>query len=298
MSGRTTAGELLSRVRVVLCRPRNPQNLGAAARALRCGGLSRWTLVDPQCDPADPEATRVAVHAEGLLQLAAVAPDLKTALAGCAVSIGASARVRFERPPLPPTEACEQLLDTAERLARRPAKAPEPADRVAPRVRRPGGSLLGGEVALVFGDERAGLTTEESEICDLLTSIPSSPEQPSWNLAQAIAIYSFTLRQAALARESLRAREEGEAPAATGGRAHGKQRPPWREEKRAADAGQMAHIDGLLAQLLEHPLLHRQRLRRRLFVTLERARLSERESTLWSALLQRVKRLLDGERGF
>jgi tRNA/rRNA methyltransferase len=88
----------LRSVGFVLCRPRNPQNLGAAARALRCAGISRWAIVDPRT--LDFEAARrVAVHAEELLDKPRLCGSLREALAGCALSIGTTARLQGRAAP-------------------------------------------------------------------------------------------------------------------------------------------------------------------------------------------------------
>src|SRR5438067_10245304 len=98
----------LGAVRVILCRPRNPQNVGAAARALRCAGISRWAIVDPRT--LDFEAARrVAVHAEELLDKPVVCSDLAEAVRGCALTVGTTARPRPERPLLSPREEAERL---------------------------------------------------------------------------------------------------------------------------------------------------------------------------------------------
>jgi tRNA/rRNA methyltransferase len=57
-------------------------------------------------------------------------------------------------------------------------------------------------VAFVFGAERTGLSIESVQACGLLTSIPASPVYSSLNLAQAIQIVAFCLRQVALRQES------------------------------------------------------------------------------------------------
>src|SRR3954463_2869299 len=98
----------LGALRVVLCRPRNPQNLGAAARALRCAGISRWAVVDPRT--LDFEAARrVAVHAEELLDRPRICSTLSEALSGCALSVGTTARARPERPLLPAREGAGEI---------------------------------------------------------------------------------------------------------------------------------------------------------------------------------------------
>src|SRR5207302_958011 len=107
-----------------------------------------WSVVDPRTLDFDA-ARRVAVHAEELLDKPRICNTLQEALAGCTLSIGTTARPRPERPLLTPREA-----------ARRCASARGP-------------------VALVFGDERSGMTAPEVDAVDLLSSIPSSPDQPS-----------------------------------------------------------------------------------------------------------------------
>ena len=222
----------LGAVRFVLCRPRNPLNLGAAARALKNAGISRWAVVDPRT--LDFEAARrVAVHAEELLDKPRVAATLDEALQGCVLSVGTTTRTRAERPMLTPRQAAEKL--------------------VAAR----------GEVAVVFGDERSGLTADEVERVDLVSSIPSAPDQPSWNLAQAIAVYAYEVRMAALQLEQ-------------------RTRSPRAE----ADAGAVAAVDRALAGAAA--AVGRPAARRRLFRALDRAQLSGREAALWTAFLHAI----------
>lgn len=224
----------LGSVTFILCRPRNPQNIGAAARALRCAGISRWTIVDPRTVDFE-SARRVAVHAEELLDKPRIVPTLREALDGCALSVGTTARRRAERPMLTPREAAARL--------------------VAAR----------GEVAVVFGDERSGLTALEVEAVDLVSSIPGAPEQPSWNLAQAVAVYAYEVRMAALA-----------SPAR------------GRADRGAADPGALAAVDRALAEAAGRA--GKPGARRRLFKVLDRAGLSGREAALWTAFLRQLGR--------
>ena len=245
-------GRALERVRVVLVRTRNPMNLGAAARALRNAGISKWTLVDPQIDPEHPDVGRTAVKAEGLLQLARIVDTLPEALAGCALSIASTARERYDRSQLHPRAAAERMVTGALDLAKTAVAG------------------AAGEVVLVFGDETNGLHTEETDLCDLISTIPSAPEQPSWNLAQAVAIYAHELRSAALAAEH--------------------------DPERIADLADgrgLAALDRTLLAMLD--LFGRGRTRRRLYRTLERARLSRREAALWTGVLENLRRKLAGE---
>ena len=56
-----------------------------------------------------------------------------------------------------------------------------------------------GPVAVVFGDERSGLTNAEVERCHDLSAVPTDPSQPSINLAQAVLLYAYEVRMASLA---------------------------------------------------------------------------------------------------
>src|SRR5574343_556411 len=124
---------LLSRIRVVLCRPSHPGNIGAAARAMKTMGLSSLYLVDPKQFP-DPEADTRATGAVDLLERATITKSLKEALAGTAFAVALSARQRDIGPVLgAPRETVARLLTEAAES----------------------------DVALVFGNETVCLTNEE-----------------------------------------------------------------------------------------------------------------------------------------
>ncbi len=157
------------RVRFVLLRPRNPENLGAVARAMKNFAVPDWALVDPRTHDF-ATARRVAVHAEDVLDRPRVETSLEAAVADCVWVVGTSSRhVRGKR-RLAPREVAREA---AERLA-------------------------GGNVAIVFGDERSGMTNEEIDRCHDLSAAPTHPEQPSINLAQAALLYAYELRIASL----------------------------------------------------------------------------------------------------
>ena len=158
-------------VRFVLMRPRNPENLGAAARALCNFGFADWAIVDPRTLDFTA-ARRVAVHAEALLDRPRLTASLDEAVAGCAFVTGTSSRHVRGRQRLTPEEWAAEVV------------------RLSP----------GARVALVFGDERSGLSNAEIERCHALSSIPTLPAQPSLNLAQAILLYAYEAHRAALAQ--------------------------------------------------------------------------------------------------
>ncbi len=160
----------LSRLRVVLLEPSHPGNIGAAARALANMGVGRLVLVAPRCAIAEEARTRAAGGA-ALLEQAELVPDLATAVAGCRLLIGASARQRsLAWPQWSPREAAAHAIAEARH----------------------------GEVALLFGREDCGLSNEELQCCHAQLRIPSDERCSSLNLAMAVLLVSYELRLVAL----------------------------------------------------------------------------------------------------
>jgi len=159
----------LDRVRVVLSQTSHPGNIGAAARACKTMGLSRLWLVAPQRFP-DPEAEARASGAGDLLASARVVDTLAEALSGTVAAVALTARPReIAAPQVAPREAAERLLALTDE----------------------------GEVALVFGNEQAGLSSEDASLCSLLCQIPTSRVYSSLNLASAVQILAYEMRLAA-----------------------------------------------------------------------------------------------------
>ena len=154
------------RIEVVLVSPRNPLNMGAAARAMVNFGFSHLTVVAPY-EPHWREA-KSAIGAEAVLQKASCTQCLEEAVADCALVIG-TATLADRRPEQP--------------ILFLPALAP----RVVEALDR------GGRTALVFGPEKRGLTRDDLALCHLLVEIPTHPGQPSMNLGQAVAVCLYEL---------------------------------------------------------------------------------------------------------
>jgi len=171
-----TTPAALGHVRVVLCETSHPGNIGAAARAMKTMGLARLTLVKPKHFPhADAEA--FAAGAADLLAGAVVCADLDEALAGTVLAVAATARQRdLAHEVVDCREACRRLAETG----------------------------AGGEVALVFGTERTGLTVAQVSRCQLIATIPTSEEFSSLNLAQAVQVFAYEMRMAAAGAPSFR----------------------------------------------------------------------------------------------
>ncbi|UCV06627.1 RNA methyltransferase [Dechloromonas denitrificans] len=160
---------LLSRIRVVLCRPSHPGNIGAVARAMKTMGLSSLYLVQPKQFP-DPEADTRATGAVDLLEKAKITVSLAEALAGSVFAVALSARQRDLGPAIgQPRETVARLLAEAEH----------------------------GDVALVFGNETVGLSNEEILHCQAAVTIPTNPDFSSLNLGSAVQVLCYECRMAA-----------------------------------------------------------------------------------------------------
>ncbi|MEA3413751.1 MAG: RNA methyltransferase [Pseudomonadota bacterium] len=160
----------LSRTRIVLVETSHPGNIGAAARAMMTMRLERLCLVRPWTFP-HPDAVARASGAAGLLENAMVCDSLDDALADCTLVIGASARRRsIPWPELTPRECAGKLRE---------------------------GTSGEGNVALVFGREKTGLSNEELDRCRYLVRIPCNPRFASLNLGSAVQVLCYELLLAA-----------------------------------------------------------------------------------------------------
>lgn len=163
------AASPLNNVRIVLCGTTHPGNIGASARAMKTMGLTSLRLVNPKRFPA-PEAEAMAAAATDVLDHATAYGSIDDALAGTVFAVACTARSRdLSHEVLTPREAGARLVREAAR----------------------------GPVALVFGPEKTGLTAEEVSRCAVIAMIPANPEYTSLNLAAAVQILAYELRQAA-----------------------------------------------------------------------------------------------------
>ncbi|HEX7380822.1 MAG TPA: RNA methyltransferase [Nevskiaceae bacterium] len=165
-SGQGVGAPLASRTRVVLVRPQHPGNIGAVARAMKNMGVAELVLVAPRCFP-HPQATALAASAADVLERARVVASLPEAVVGCAHVAGTTARRRY----------LSQAVYAPRQWAEKRAGAP-------------------GRVALLFGCERTGLTNDELDEAHELVTIPTDEAYPSLNLAQAVQVMTYELRQA------------------------------------------------------------------------------------------------------
>jgi tRNA/rRNA methyltransferase len=167
---------------LVLDRPQSADNLGAVARVMKNFGLARLAVVAPPSWAGPPRsggpgtaredvlrrARRLARKAGDVLDAAGIHADLRAALRGVTWACGTSSR----------------------RIEGRPSLSPEELGREIVRRR------VAGPVAVVFGQERRGLSDAELSLCQAVCAIPTEPAYDSMNLAQAAAVLAWEIASA------------------------------------------------------------------------------------------------------
>jgi tRNA (cytidine32/uridine32-2'-O)-methyltransferase len=160
----------------VLVRPHYPENVGAAARAIKTMGFTELALVKPGrlAVPEHEMAHKMAVKAWDVLGSARSYETLEEALADASLVLATTSR-RGISGVLTPRQVASRVLDLAD---------------------------LGQRVAVIFGNEKTGLAEEELMRAHERVRIPMAADQPSINLAQAAQLVAYEFFVAALERRN------------------------------------------------------------------------------------------------
>jgi tRNA (cytidine32/uridine32-2'-O)-methyltransferase len=159
-----------SNIAVAVVDAETPGNIGSIARSMKNFGLADLLLVDPpELDP-DGEA------------------------------YGFAGQAREDILPSATELSFEQLAEQYHTVACTATTNEDPANHVRyPAITAAdlpdhlGG--IDGDVAIVFGRERVGLSNDELAALDVVCSIPADESYPVLNLAQAATIVFYELRQ-------------------------------------------------------------------------------------------------------
>jgi TrmH family RNA methyltransferase len=158
----------IHRICVVLVSTRNPLNIGAAARAMSNFGIRNLRLVKP-FEPGFREA-RSAVGAAATLQDARIFSSVSEAVADCTLVIGT-------------TGGRDRHLDKSLRRLQ----------DAAPLVEK---ETARGNVAILFGSEKRGLSNDDLSYCHWTMHIPTAADHVSMNLGQAVAVSLYEITRA------------------------------------------------------------------------------------------------------
>jgi tRNA/rRNA methyltransferase len=160
----------------VLVRPQMGENIGAAARAMWNFGLDRMAIVDPRDGWPNQKAVAMASGAGRLLDAARLTDDVPEALDAATYVFATTARQRdLTKPVFTPEAAMAKARDLI---------------------------AQGGQVAVLFGPERAGLENHDIARANAIISVPVNPEFPSLNLAQCVLLTAYEWRRATETHEA------------------------------------------------------------------------------------------------
>lgn len=167
----------LNNIVIVLDHPDESRNIGAACRAMANNDISELRIVGNKADYDLEHIHVLAIHAGGIFDKANFYNSITEATADCAICAGTTRRRGKKRGKL--------LL-------------PEEFADMANDITGASGEKAGGKVAVIFGNERTGLTDEQLDECNLGVTIPSSDNFGSLNLSHAVQIMSYHLFRRAL----------------------------------------------------------------------------------------------------
>lgn len=148
----------------ILVGPAVPENIGAAARALKTMGFSDLRLVNPADHLANP-AKWLAHGSHDILENATIYPDFHEAIKDLDFLIGTSAKNRSAKEEYYSPEEAKDIIDKKKNILQK--------------------------VGIVFGREESGLKNEELKICDIASTVKLNNPYPSINLAQSVMIYAY-----------------------------------------------------------------------------------------------------------
>ncbi len=153
-------------IHFILVEPAVPENVGAAARAIKTMGFSSLRLVNTKAH-LDEKASWLAHASNEILENAKEFVSLQEATQDINWVIGTSAKKRRVNEDYYPSTKVNELIQAKANTIK--------------------------NLAIVFGREESGLTNDELKLCDIVTSIPMKTTYPSLNLAQSVMIYAYTL---------------------------------------------------------------------------------------------------------
>ena len=157
----------LSQIVIILDHPDESRNIGAACRAMANNDISELRIVGNRQDYDIEHIHVLAIHAGAIFDNAKFYSSIKEASADCVMCAGTTRRRGKKRGKLMlPEEFAAHIDNTTEQ---------------------------GAKVAVVFGNERTGLTDDQLEQCTCGVTIPSSQDFGSLNLSHAVQIISYHL---------------------------------------------------------------------------------------------------------
>lgn len=155
----------LDRIQIVLVEPQSSSNIGAVCRAMKTMGITKLAIVGTTIYNT-AKIKNLSVHSYEIYEQSKRYKNLNSALKNSVLSAGTTRRTGKRRKYL--SIFPEELSNKID-------------------------SIESGLISVIFGRESNGLTVEELEECDIAVTIPSSPDSPSLNLAQAVQVITYSI---------------------------------------------------------------------------------------------------------
>lgn len=235
----------------ILVRPQYLGNLGSVARVMKNFSLGGLRLVEAPKNYKDAEARKMSVGAFDVLKNACLFNTLEEALKDVSFSLGTTSGQQREF-------------------------APEPLHGFLPEIEK---RLPGNKCAIVFGDEVNGLSREELQRCHHVVTIPTNPEFPALNIAQAVAITAYEIARLL--------NENAESTSTTAAQA------PTAYSTAGADDRLFEELDRLLHEVEFSKKFNRAKVLSELRAFYQRAHPTERETDLLTGAVIRVNQKLN-----
>lgn len=230
----------------ILVRPTFLGNIGSVARVMKNFGFENLRLIGPPRNYKDAEARKMALGAFDLLKSAECFETLPEALSDINIAVGT-------------TCAQQRICQT------------QPIAHLAAALKH----MNPNRVAIVLGEERDGLKTEDLERCQFIATIPGNPEFPSLNLAQAAGIFAYELTRIS---EANAAREVSPLAELEGALATGSDADEFFEQ-----LGKLLHDAGFTRTYNKSSIMSELR------VLFNKAKPTRREQMLLNALLKKFQ---------
>ncbi|MFP4448001.1 MAG: tRNA/rRNA methyltransferase, partial [Bacteroidales bacterium] len=150
----------------ILIEPAVPENIGAAARAIKTMGFrSLWIVNSKQYQ--EEKAKHLAHGANEILENARYFSTFKEMLSELDFSVATTSKSRSVRFEYLEGKNLHSFLSQKTNIVN--------------------------NTGIIFGREKYGLSNEELKQCDIISSIPQINNYPSLNLGQAVMLYAYLL---------------------------------------------------------------------------------------------------------
>jgi tRNA/rRNA methyltransferase len=157
---------------IILVAPQMGENIGATARAMLNCGLTQLRLVAPRDGWPNDRATALSSGAFDKMDPVEVFDTLQDAIADCQRIFATTGLSRdIVKPVHTPQHATPEIFKSIQD---------------------------GNKTAILFGCERVGLNNSDMALAQDLVTIPSNPDFPSLNLAQAVMVMTYEWSKIAL----------------------------------------------------------------------------------------------------